>query len=330
MSIEDIISAVRNCIDEGNYNDSYISASSGDFGTMNDLIKSKVDDALRWLCLYAPVRMLRGGGLVVKDKSTSIPCQAEDSTPYVSGRNVAFSWNYDDIKDVLLAGQTIRFQPLNGSVTLYATIEGVNEDEIVQTIQQSDASIELTQEHNGFNLQDIIGAFGSLTPIYKLFFRVPSRQGVELPDFELEYDDVYRVENKVVLPNTAVRLLRVKCENWHRAVTEKTLLTEDSDEYLQLMDSHGAEATDDRPQAALIENENAEIELWPAPNSDDDIDLAYIAMPTYDIDTDVPVPSLAFTAFTYYIAYLILVAYGDARAEGMLRIANQSIGATVQ
>ena len=64
MTVENIIKAVRWCIDEEALNVAGIADVSaydygaGDEGLMNNIIKAKIGDALRWICLYAPAELL--------------------------------------------------------------------------------------------------------------------------------------------------------------------------------------------------------------------------------------------------------------------------------
>lgn len=212
-----------------------------------------------------------------------------------------------------------------------------------------------------------------------------------------------RADHRIVLPSNFVKLLRVRGSSWHRAIMGESLLREDSNEYLQLMDSHGATATNDRPQAAIIEKKTKELEVWPREGEFEYScvvsDAVFVYRDTMDFygfvenvseepyslinpvgvhfDTakkrfvgkenlldskwynagnpstemlyvmkngevdenyrwngsrlvkinpgDVVVPTLVRTAFAYYIAYLVLAAYGDARSERMLTIAKESL-----
>ena len=124
-----------------------------------------------------------------------------------------------------------------------------------------------------------------------------------------------------------LRLIRVRGDNWHRAVM--TPLSEDSDEYLQLYDTNGAAATADRPQAALILSATKKIEVYPKPTT---VTYTYVKDPLsgnsdYSDGTTAPsVPNKAHGAFIYYIAFLVLSAYGDSRAARMLEIATMNIG----
>jgi hypothetical protein len=141
---------------------------------------------------------------------------------------------------------------------------------------------------------------------------------------------------KLVMPADFVKLARVRVAGWHRAV--KALLAEDSDEYLQLYDTNGATATADRPQAALIEKSTREIEVWPTGTS---VEYTYVA----NIDAEdvikekqeggatveyVALPPRVKTSFIYYLAFLLLSAYGDARGERMLEIAMQNLNVTIK
>ena len=69
MTVDNIIKAVRWCIDEEAANAAGIAdVSAFDFdggthtdeGLMNNIIKDKIGDALRWICLYAPADLLGG------------------------------------------------------------------------------------------------------------------------------------------------------------------------------------------------------------------------------------------------------------------------------
>lgn len=221
MTVQNIYQAVRWCYDEEAQNIAgFVSATAGDMALMNNIIKAKIGDALRWICLYAPAEQLSGGG----------------------------------------SGGT-------GSINI---IEDVNQQD------------------------------------------VPS-------------------DGRISLGDNFIRLIRVRCTNWHRAVMGDSLLKEDSEEYLQLMDTNGAEATDDRPQAALIETATKSVEVWPHVTGAK-YDLTKLVMPSQtDLSsitdtTVIAVPPLLQTSFLYYLAFLVLSAYGDARAARMLEIAKMNLG----
>lgn len=227
MTVGEIIKSVRWCIDEEAVNMSEIADVSAydfeggihtDTGLMNNIIRHKIPDALRWVCLYAPAEQLSGGSGSQQD---SIDVIHEDAT--------------------------------------------------------------LTAEGN------------VLTP-----------------------------------SKTLVRVIRVKGTGWHRAILGDSLIKEDSDEYLQVHDTNGAEATIDRPQAALVNTKEKKVEVWPGNGT---FLLTYITtLSSTDIqnldndDTPVGVPVQVETSFIYYLAYLLLTAYGDARAKSMFDVAMLNLG----
>jgi hypothetical protein len=105
---------------------------------------------------------------------------------------------------------------------------------------------------------------------------------------------------------------------------------------LQLYDTNGATATADRPQAVLIEKATREIEVWPTGTSAEytyvaNVD-AEIQSRTVGTDTEyfVAIPPRVKTSFIYYLAFLLLSAYGDSRSERMLEIAMQNLKVTVK
>ena len=245
MTVEQIIKAVRWCIDEEAVNMANLAdASAYDFedgahtdeGLMNNIIKSKIGDALRWICLYAPADLLGG----------------TDETETIEDQTV----------------------PINTGIL----------------VDMSDVPTSISGTQAG----------------------------------------------KLTMPADFVKLARVRVAGWYRAV--KTLLSEDSDEYLQLYDPNGATATADRPQAALIEKSVREIEVWPTGTS---VEYTYVA----NIDAEdvikerqeggttieyVALPPRVKTSFIYYLAFLLLSAYGDARGERMLEIAMQNLNVTIK
>jgi hypothetical protein len=227
ITVQNIYKRVRWCFDEEAVNAANLADASvlggsatGDTALMNNIIKDKIADALRWICLYAPAEQLSGGG----------SSQAE-------GINIV-----TDATDNV---------PADGRITL------------------------------GTNF---------------------------------------------------IRLIRVRCSGWHRAVMGASLLKEDSDDYLQLMDENGATATNDRPQAALIESAEKKVEVWP--HTGGTYELTKLVMPSIsDLSnitptTPINIPPLLEAAFIFYLAFLTLSAYGDVRAARMLEIARMNLGIT--
>ena len=249
MRVDEIIKAVRWCIDEEAMNAAGIAdVSAYDFdggthtdeGMMNNIIKSKIGDALRWICLYAPSDLLGGTDEYV---TTTSP----NDTPVPTGILVDM--------------------PASGTLVPTA-ISGTS-------------------------------------------------------------------AGKLTMPADFVKLARIRVAGWNRSV--KDLITEDSEEYLQLYDTNGATATADRPQAVLIEKSTREIEVWPTGTS---VEYTYVA--AVDAQEHVrgtgteqdpyvyyyAIPPRVKTSFIYYLAFLLLSAYADGRSENMLKIAMQNLNIT--
>lgn len=150
--------------------------------------------------------------------------------------------------------------------------------------------------------------------------------GTSLPEWLEDY-----VDGVLTLPADFVKLVRVRCEGWHKAVM--TPIEEDSEDYLMLSDET-AKATKDRPQAAIIEAFPQRLELHPAPKVGEDVELTIIVNPEGDAsgtvvedETDFAIPPRVSTAFIYYLAFLVLSAYNDtAKAQSMLGIAKMHLG----
>lgn len=221
MKIVDIIREVRLCIDEEDVNDAAFSDTTNDSEHMDNIIRAKIGDALRWVSLYAPPEVLSGS----------------DEKNVETGVLV-------DVKNPVITP---------------------------------------TSAHGG---------------TWKA-------------------------------PENFLRLARVRVAGWHRAV--RVPIAEDSEEYLQIYDNCGATATEDRPQAALIETANRQIEIWPW-SKDKLVEITYVASTdgSYTGEEEnekaVALPPRVRTSFIYYIAFLLLSAYGDNRANRMLEIAKMSFG----
>lgn len=158
-------------------------------------------------------------------------------------------------------------------------------------------------------------------------------------DIDIIHEDsnLIATNNTITPSETLVRVIRVKGTGWHRAILGDTLIKEDSDEYLQVRDENGAQATKDRPQAALVNTKEKKVEVWPV-ESGDTFTLTYITtLAESDIsgldspgweDVEVGVPPSVETSFIYYLAFLLLTAYDDGRAKSMYEIALLNLGKT--
>lgn len=134
----------------------------------------------------------------------------------------------------------------------------------------------------------------------------------------------------VTLPVGFQRLVRVRVQKWKKAV--RVPIEEDSDKYLELSDAT-ARATEDRPVAALIRTDPKKLELWPGGDAETTVEITYVSYPNFSNSTvtelsELYVPDKLLNAYLYYIAFLLMSAYGDSRASVMLSIAKMNLGLT--
>ncbi len=233
MTVQEIIKSVRWCCDEEIRNEASlgaVTASDGDCTYMDNIIKDKIGDAMRWISVYAPADILAGSD--EEGRRTGILVDAA-----VSGSGV------------------------------------------------SDNDVTLVRGAYCWSLR---------------------------------------------MPLNFIKLSRVRVGGWHRAVSSP--ITEDSDEYLELLDEHGATATNDRPVAALIDKAQKEIELWPTEGENPSVEATFVVMPGDSLYKNlsnsslVAIPPAAKTSFIYYLAFLLLSAYNDPRAAAMFEIAKINLG----
>ena len=138
-----------------------------------------------------------------------------------------------------------------------------------------------------------------------------------------DYTDIAIITVPKNLPN--VPISRVRLSSWHKAA--KPILDTSDDAMLMFDDT--AKGTADRPLATVMQGTPTRILVQPY-TSTDTAEIAYIGISS-DIDTSsddstVEVPTIHESAFIYYIAYLLLTAYQDPRAQAMLAIAVQLTG----
>lgn len=92
MTINDIIKSVRWCIDEEAVDPTHLDGASAydfdstttDTGLMNNIIKDKIGDALRWVCLYSPADLLIGSDETENDEEVSTGILVDIENPTVS------------------------------------------------------------------------------------------------------------------------------------------------------------------------------------------------------------------------------------------------------
>ena len=120
---------------------------------------------------------------------------------------------------------------------------------------------------------------------------------------------------------------RVRGKGWHKAVIP---VEDTSDEALMMFDDT-SKGTVDRPQAAIMRVKPLQVLVQPMP-SDGTISVSYVGVPT-DVtngsgeEDSVEISDNFRGAFIYYLAFLLLSAYDDSKANQMYSIALQQLGA---
>lgn len=121
---------------------------------------------------------------------------------------------------------------------------------------------------------------------------------------------------------------RVRGKGWHKAVIP---VEDTSDEALMMFDDT-SKGTADRPQAAIMRVKPLQVLVQPMP-SDGTIYVSYVGVPTdvtkgsSEEDDSVEISDNFRGAFIYYLAFLLLSAYDDSKANQMYSIALQQLGA---
>lgn len=119
-----------------------------------------------------------------------------------------------------------------------------------------------------------------------------------------------------------INISRVRGKGWFKAVTP----VEDTDDEALMMFDDTAKGTEDRPLATIMRENPIRILLQPIP---DEAVISFVGVPK-NVDTasskDVAIPDKLSNAFIYYIAFLLLSAYDDTKANQMYTIALQQLG----
>lgn len=124
---------------------------------------------------------------------------------------------------------------------------------------------------------------------------------------------------------STVPISRVRLSSWHKSATP---IPDTSDDALLMFDET-ARGTADRPLATVMQGSPTRVLVQPY-TSTDTAEIVYIGIAsdidTSSDDTTVDIPTIHESAFIYYIAYLLLTAYQDPRAQAMFAIAVQLTG----
>lgn len=124
-----------------------------------------------------------------------------------------------------------------------------------------------------------------------------------------------------------INISRVRGKGWFKAVTP---VEDTGDEALMMFDDT-AKGTADRPLATIMRENPIRILLQPIP---DEAVISFVGVPknvsiTSDT-TDVAIPDKLSNAFIYYLAFLLLSAYDDTKANQMYTIALQQLGVSTK
>jgi hypothetical protein len=146
---------------------------------------------------------------------------------------------------------------------------------------------------------------------------------------KVESFDETRGIGAITMPSDTevINISRVRGEGWFKAVTP----VEDTDDEALMMYDDTAKGTADRPLATIMREDPICILLQPIP---DNAVISFVGVPknvsiTSDT-TDVAIPDKLSNAFIYYLAFLLLSAYDDTKANQMYTIALQQLGVSTK
>lgn len=142
--------------------------------------------------------------------------------------------------------------------------------------------------------------------------------------FKVEDFDKERNIGVITMPsNTEIlNISRVRGKGWQKAAVP----VEDTEDEALMMFDNTSMGTADRPQAAIMRENPIKLLLQPKPEAE--VVVSYVGLPTsITSETDeVTVSDKLKNAFIYYIAFLLLSAYDDSKANQMYTIALQQLG----
>ncbi len=123
-----------------------------------------------------------------------------------------------------------------------------------------------------------------------------------------------------------INISRVRGKGWFKAVTP----VEDTDDEALMMYDDTAKGTADRPLATIMRENPISILLQPKPA---EAVISFVGVPknvNTASSTNVAIPDKLSNAFIYYIAFLLLSAYDDTKANQMYTIALQQLGVSTK
>lgn len=146
---------------------------------------------------------------------------------------------------------------------------------------------------------------------------------------KVESFDETRGIGAITMPSDTevINISRVRGKGWFKAVTP----VDDTDDEALMMYDDTAKGTADRPLATIMRENPICILLQPIP---DNAVISFVGVPknvsiTSDT-TDVAIPDKLSNAFIYYLAFLLLSAYDDTKANQMYTIALRQLGVSTK
>ncbi len=130
----------------------------------------------------------------------------------------------------------------------------------------------------------------------------------------------------ITLPSDVeiINVSRIRVSGWQKAVVP----VEDTDDEALMMFDDSAYGTEDRPQATILRENPIRVLIQPSATT---ATISYVGVPksveTTD-STEVDIPEKLKNSVVYYIAFLLLSAYDDTKANQMYTIALQQLGAS--
>lgn len=139
--------------------------------------------------------------------------------------------------------------------------------------------------------------------------------------------DADRNIGAITLPDDVeiINVSRVRVDGWQKAVVP----VEDTDDEALMMFDDSAFGTADRPQATILRENPIRVLIQPSATT---ATISYVGVPksveTSDGSTEIDIPEKLRNSVIYYIAFLLLSAYDDTKANQMYTIALQQLGAS--
>lgn len=155
-----------------------------------------------------------------------------------------------------------------------------------------------------------------------------STSATETKEMKVEAFEGSKTIGVVTIPDgiSVFNVNRVRAYGWYKAVVP----VEDTDDAALEMFDEVSQGTNDRPLAAIMRETPLKILIQPKPSTGV-VTVSYVGVPTSTTTDEsgteeVEISDTFKSSFLYYLAYLLLSAYDDTKAEKMYTIAMQQLG----